>query len=244
MVGERAKTSAVLRALLLLGLLGCVGGFCTPAPTPPPGDACMNPSTGQVSTAALATARIDPNEFGTAAARDDLSPRRLEEGATLWLIQGGQGSDMVGVRLVLSGADVPKCIAQDTQVTVGGKLAARNRDAVVTYLLDAGDGHATRTIWLPGAFSGAATVTTEVAGQTLTRAVNTAATYSCASSKSCPCSHVLFRCSEDPAVCVEGLGDAGRALYQALTDCRACDGGPCDQAACEPQAQACRADLY
>jgi len=77
--------------------------------------------------------------------------RVLGASDVLWLLQGGQGATMVAVKLVFHGSDVPTCVAQDTRVTVDGKLAGESRENVSTYELSPGS-RITKTLWLPGAY--------------------------------------------------------------------------------------------
>lgn len=239
-VVERSRALRVLRGLALIALFGCVGGICGPGPQPPPSDVCDKPSTGKVSRVELGTPRLDPFRSGTTPL-DDRPPRMLADSDPLWVVTGGQGSPMVMGRLVLRGSDVPDCIAQDTQVLVDGKLAARNRDNLATYPLEPGV-RATKTFYLPGVFGAEATVTTDAAGQKASVTVRPTATESCAERGACPCVRALDCCPN------EALSDAGRALWEALQACRgscdagsACgqDGGPCDS-----EKRACEADTY
>ena len=237
-MSERSRTLNVISCVLGVVLLGCLG-ICG-GPPPPPPDACSQPSTGRVDTVELAAARIDPNRFGTAAARDDLPPRMLGDQSPLYPVRGGQGADMVAVRLVLRGSDVPPCIAQDTQVMVGGNLAARNRESVATYAIEGG-ARATKTIWLPGAFSGTATLSSDTVGKKPSLNIVTMDTAQCVGTRTCPCVHAL----RSPSM--SGVSDAGRALYAALEDCRlTCDGGECegDGGVCSAARRACEDDLY
>ena len=159
MIDERSSTAAVLTVLSLLALLGCL---CS-SPTPPPSDTCSSPTTGRVDTVEIVAPRIDPNAFGTTAAMEDVAPRPLKDKDPLWIVAGGQGrTDRCGS--CSRGPDVPSCIAQDTQVMVAGKLAARNRDNVATYEYEAGGAHHEVDSGCPARSSIDATITSDVVG--------------------------------------------------------------------------------
>ncbi len=230
---QRRKAIATLKLLGAATLLGC--GICGPGPTPPPPtDTCSSPQTGNVTSVELATAQLDRRKYSTDTAQDDRPPRLLGEGDVLWRIRGGQGAEMVPVRLVFRGPDVPSCLSQDTRVNVGGQLAARNRDNVATYELEPGV-RATKTFWLPGAYELTATLQTDLASRRAELTVRTVPIDSCESAASCSCWHAL---ETDSGV---ALTDAGAALWSAYRAClsSAADGGSCaaEAAACEGHLQ-------
>jgi hypothetical protein len=69
----------------------------------PESDVCRMPAaTGEVTTVRILSAVTD---------------EALVDGAELPITIGGQGADMIGIRLEVTGADVPACLAQETHVT-------------------------------------------------------------------------------------------------------------------------------
>ena len=88
--------------------------FCQTPPQPPPSDTCDAPTTGTVDALEIAATQLTAEGFATGRADDVRPPRALAEGDRLWLVTGGQGSEMVALRLVLRGPDVPGCISQST----------------------------------------------------------------------------------------------------------------------------------
>jgi len=225
---ERSKAITTLRLLAAAALMGC--GICGPGPQPPPTDTCASPQTGNVTSVELAAPQLDGRRFGSDTAQDELKPRLLGSGDVVWRIRGGQGAEMVPVRLVYRGPDVPACVAQDTLVTVGGQLAARNRDNVATYELEPG-ARATKTFWLPGAYEQAGTLTTDSAGKKAELSVRTVPFDSCESVLECPCSFALY--VTDSGV---GLSDAGARLWSAYQSCLSSGDAGCQTA--------CAAHLY
>jgi hypothetical protein len=199
----------------------------------------MNVVTGHVDSVQLATSSLDPTQYGFDAARDDAGARLLGDGDVLWVIRGGQGASMVPVRLIYRGSDVPSCVAQNTTVTVAGKLAAQSRENLATYPYAIGV-RATKTLWLPGAFATEAVLTSDTTGFKPSVAVRTASTLECISVSACPCSRMLACAS-----CTTGFSDAGAALRAQLLACDKdrCPGDPgCP--ACNAERQACAADLF
>lgn len=239
---EKRLTLATLKGLTLLSLFACL---CAPSQPTVPTDTCQNPSTGSVDTVRLATPRMVTNSYAFDSAKPDLPPRLLNDGDPLWLVQGGQGSAMVAVRLVLEGSNVPECIAQDTQVMVAGKSVARNRENFTTYPLASG-GRVTNILWLPGAFAGGAEVVSDVVGKQPKVVVETLDMSACSGLRLCPC------ISNDDPRFATGMTDAGQQLWSAWRTCQdvACDGGfdveqcrsTANQAACATQYKACTDD--
>jgi hypothetical protein len=151
------------RDLVRAGLLAAAALACaaTSAPvTPPEPDVCANPPAG---------AAIDAIELGTG---DGGAFAALHDGDAADVIQGGQGSDMLPVRLRVHGAAAPACLAQSTEIRQGADVLASETRPIAT--TDAGDGtRTTEPIYLvmgglaptPG---GTITVTTTAGGQSAT----------------------------------------------------------------------------
>lgn len=236
-MSEKKLTLVVLGGLSIAVLLACQCGN----PAPPPSDGCSAPSNGHIDSVEFATPRIDSERYSTSAALIDLPPRMLSANDPVWLINGGQGAAMVPVQLVLRGTDLPSCISHDTQVTVDGALAARNRDSVSTYAYENG-ARITRPIWLPGASAGTAMVTSDVGGKRPSLPIHIEWLTECEKAGHCPCKKALECDCSTPV-----SGGAGASLWQAVLDCRAgCDGGGCeaDGGSCEASVDACQADPY
>lgn len=232
---------------LCLAICSC---WCQPPTPPTPVDSCPKPVAGRVDSVEIAATRLRLGSYGFDQGADDAPPRRLTPDERLWWVQGGQGLDMVGLRLVLAGTDVPDCIEQDTQVMVNGVLAGRNRVNVATHAIPGG-GRATKTLWVVGNFQSQAVLRTTAAGATASVPVITALASSCESMQLCPCSKAL------DCQCSGGLSDAGQLLWREFGRClsESCDGGAggdawtCQQAAradggvCEGRRRACEEDL-
>ena len=136
-------------ALVTIGLFvsafghGCIFGGCSKDGPPPP-DACDEATTGDV----------DMIEIGRGTTDDELPFEPWSDGDVIDAIYGGQGSAMVALRIRLTGASPPHCLAQVTVVidatTLGpttGRELASSSDSVSTYV--DGVARTTHTIWIP-----------------------------------------------------------------------------------------------
>lgn len=133
-----------------------VGGFCQGGgggPVPE-SEVCRMPA-GEASIDTLAVRSIETREI-------------LSDGDALPFTVGGQGTTMIGVRLVLTGADVPACMAQETTVT-GPEDEPWASASVALPTTERPDGtFITGDLWLFPTFDamGEATVRTEAYGVT------------------------------------------------------------------------------
>src|SRR4051812_1071844 len=98
------------RKLAVLGIILAIG--CGPsAPSPPPVDGCDRVGSG-------AAEAIEIGVAGSAELDGQPAPfTALVEGGAVPTIRGGQGAQMIGWRLRLSGASVPDCILEKLAVT-------------------------------------------------------------------------------------------------------------------------------
>jgi len=132
------------RLALLLG--GCLLGGCLLGPCqqngPPPPDSCDRPTDGTVS-------RL---ELGPGSFEDDRPFTLYNEGDTVTPVRGGQGATMIGLRLRLSGAAPPECVAQRTTFTDvdGARLATA--DVPLRTYQDVAAQRTTKTLWIPAEF--------------------------------------------------------------------------------------------
>lgn len=122
---------------------------------PPDSDVCRMPAaSGDVTAVRIISTVTD---------------EALVDGAELPITIGGQGADMIGIRLEVTGADVPACLAQETHVTgptgepvadFYGSLNMREEGVAGTWR--------SGTAWLfpNGGIPSEATVTTTVYGVT------------------------------------------------------------------------------
>jgi hypothetical protein len=120
------KTSLLIT--LLLG--GCAAG-------PPALDACLG---AQQQRAAL-----DAVEIGEP---DDAEFRPIAEGATMQIVRGPQGGDMVALRIRALGAEVPSCLQQTTRVSQGGQQVTGTLATPLATYADAPGTRATRTTYV------------------------------------------------------------------------------------------------
>ena len=142
---------------LALAALGC-----GPAPSAPPPDSCAAPSGGSIDTLELGAATSTDLAGGTTA----FAP--LHDGDGVTLIRGGQGANMLGLKLRISGASAPTCLGQSTVIsdTTGARITSASAP-VATY--DQPDStRVTKPIWLPGAYPSTFVVTVMAGGQSLT----------------------------------------------------------------------------
>jgi hypothetical protein len=206
---------------------------------------------GTVESVQIMAPRLGAGGEAVGRAKDDLPPRPLADGDLLWVLRGGQGSDMVGLRLVLQGPQLPECIAQETRTTVLGSLVGRNKENLKTYPQPDGT-RATHTVWVPGNYDAEALIETTAVNVPAKVTVRTVNVDGCDQLGVCPCARAL------DCTCDTGLSDAGRGLYDALERClvEACDGGlspspgGCERSAradagrCGSTEQACAADTF
>ena len=134
---------------------GCCGvpGFASCSPSgPPPTDSCVSGTSGTLGTI----------EIGAA---DDLF-RAYHDGDAPHIVEGGQGLTMMGVRLRLTGADVPACLAQSTGFQdLSGMRLAGSSDPLKTYPESDGS-FTTRPVWIPSSFPASFDIVTVVGSQT------------------------------------------------------------------------------
>lgn len=127
-----------MRIVLVAALaLPCLGMTCGPGPAPPPPDDCSAPADQPVGAVALGPERLVGQPFEPWADSD-----------TVYVTQGAQGGDMIGVAFEIGGGAVPSCLPQRTEVRQGGQVLAGEEVPINTYD-EAGDGtRTTRTLWL------------------------------------------------------------------------------------------------
>ncbi len=107
-----------------------------PGDTTPEPDSC---DSGEVGS-------IDTVEIGDAGELDFVP---LDDGDTVSFVVGGQGTDMLRLRIRISGPDLPECLAQSTDVIYGGAVIASETAALQTYEDAAGTNYrATRGLFL------------------------------------------------------------------------------------------------
>src|SRR5579859_7570843 len=126
----------MLRAVLLLtGCCGLLpGDSCQPSGPPPP-DSCSNPQAGSFATIQIGS---DGDPF--TAYHDFDQPH---------IVRGGQGASMMGIRMRVTGSNVPSCLAQITAYDDGGQ--GMSNSPVKTYGESDGS-YTTKPLWIPGYF--------------------------------------------------------------------------------------------
>jgi hypothetical protein len=157
-----------LRDLLLLGAVFAVsqGGFCGGGGPPPP-DQCSGP---------MLRGPIDSVELGVLEGGEPSTFKPLVDGDVLPVVFGPQGGAMIATAIRVTGDDPPTCLQQKTRVSyrAGG---APLEDSVTVPLSTYPTGDRVRTTRVSfvifDAFpeAGAATITLESAGKTITRSV-------------------------------------------------------------------------
>ena len=152
----RPIVGTISLAVLLALCPACPGpaGFAGPPPT----DTCDTAEAGNAPTA------VD------VGATDALVP--FEDDVVVPTISGGQGSDMVGLRLFLDGEGIATCVPQTTQVLddSGGVMFSETRP-LATYARTGGGRLSGEIWWVLGGWGSAlhATVHVEVLGATVDR---------------------------------------------------------------------------
>ena len=142
---------------MALLLAGCAAG-------PPALDACLG--AGQQRAA------LDAIEIGEP---DDAEFRPIADGATLQIVRGPQGGDMVALRIRALGSEVPTCLQQTTRVSQNGQQVTGTLATPLATYADAPGTRATRTTYVilnaaPRAGE-PATITVECGGLSATRTV-------------------------------------------------------------------------
>jgi hypothetical protein len=135
---------------------------CGPAPAIVPStDSCVTPSAGSV----------DNVEIGAATAADlaghptMFAP--LADGDGVTLLRGAQGSTMLGFILLVSGAQAPACLGQQTTVTdAGGARITAVSTPLSTYAQPNGT-RLTHALWLPADYPASFSVSVAVPGKSL-----------------------------------------------------------------------------
>lgn len=155
----------LLTALTALALAGCgdasffdtINGGSSP-------NSCSNGATRSTIS------RIELSESDAFSAM----PRpftALEDGASVTIVRGFQGADMIVLAIRVHGLDAPACLAQRTDVTdsTGARVTTHGQPLLFTPTA----GVATNErMFFPGNFQpGSYTITTTVAGVTITRTV-------------------------------------------------------------------------
>jgi len=154
--------TALVRIFVALLAFPCLGTVCTTPDPPPPPDDCSDPGEQLVDGLAIGPERLIDRSFEGWAPSD-----------TAYVTQGSQGGSMLGVSLSTSGAALPECLAQRTEVRQGDRVLAYADHAVNTYD-EAGDGtRTTNTLWLifegeVPALGDEVDVVTEAGGRTAT----------------------------------------------------------------------------
>jgi hypothetical protein len=157
-----------LRDLGLLSLVFLVsqGGFCGGGAPPRP-DECSGP---------MLRGPIDSVELGRLASDEPSEFTPIANGDVLPIVIGPQGGSMVAVALRVTGDDPPACLAQKTRVSYSaGGSPLEDSVTVPLSTYPTGDRvRTTRTSYVildTDPRAGAATITVEAAGQTVTRSV-------------------------------------------------------------------------
>lgn len=146
----------LLFSLLFAPLAACPGSGGGPLPEP---DQCASPAAGAV----VDTLEVDVSEVGA------FTP--VADDAIVSLVRGGQGGQMLPVRLRITGAAAPACLAQTTQLSLGANLAGFVDAPLSTYA----DGAARTTkvlyviLYAPIRVGETFTLQTSAGGKTLTR---------------------------------------------------------------------------
>lgn len=136
---------------------------CGPSGSAPRDDSCLTPSGGTVDTLALGAAT--PTDLA-----GGMTPFvALHDGDGVTLLRGGQGANMIGLVLSVSGASAPACLGQSTVVTdaATGSPITSSSPPLVTYAQPDGT-RLSKPLWLPGAYPMSFVVTTTAANQSLT----------------------------------------------------------------------------
>jgi hypothetical protein len=219
------QASAMRTPRPLLAALLLVAGCPTPQPGPSQ-DTCDNPAPGQADALTVGTAV----SRGPAAAQPSSPFIALGDGASIKMVRGFQGADMIVLRLQLHGAGLPGCIDVRVQVAAadGSRLSVAH-NALNFYAATATATVQTGPIFLPGAYAldAPVTVTIDTAGQHLVRTLVV---------KPYGCAVLLDSCSRncgDPtclASCQSETSTYGHALYDQLQAClaSACPGSAGD----------------
>ncbi|HEX9101596.1 MAG TPA: hypothetical protein VF997_05295 [Polyangia bacterium] len=138
--------------------LGCGG----PGATPPPPDSCAAPSGGSVDTLELGAATATDLAGGTSP----FTP--LHDGDGVTLIRGGQGANMLGFILHVSGASAPSCLGETTTITdtTGARITGAT-PPLATYVQPDGT-RLTKPLWLPAAYPSTFIVSVTAGSQSVT----------------------------------------------------------------------------
>lgn len=244
----RKLSRHLLWALLVTGSAAC---FCNPDPGPTP-DSCDEPFGG----------RLDALEVGSISSENAQSTDAFfpqANGESLFIVRGGQGADMIGLRFGTQGGGDPACVAFDVDVKQGGRSIATREVSLTTY--PAAKGRVTSTLWLPGNYSPGALEVSVRAGE-LTRVVSLQAVseFDCATAEACPCT-IALHCQpwQAPQDCETGLSERARAQLDAANACAAqycpgsagSDAGTADggsdggaEEACDETCRRCRANVF
>lgn len=144
--------------VIALALAGCADG---PAGPPPP-DSCLTPSAGSADTLEVGAA----SSADLAGTTTPFAP--LHDGDGMALIRGGQGANMLGFILHVSGASAPACLGQTTTVTdTGGVRVTSATPPLATYEQPDGT-RLTKPLWMPAEYPASFVVTVGAAGQSVT----------------------------------------------------------------------------
>jgi hypothetical protein len=140
----------MLRALLVFsGCCGVLGGDSCNNNGPPPADTCNTPAIGTVDTITVG--------------RDDDVFTAYHDGDLPHIVRGGQGAEMMGIRLKLTGAGVPACLSQMTSYQDNG-AQGRSSSPVKTYRESDGS-YTTKALWIPGYFPSSFSVLVAAGGR-------------------------------------------------------------------------------
>lgn len=126
---RNALRIAVIAAAVALSAASGPGGDPIPEP-----DTCNSGQVGSVGAIEIG----DPDESSFVP---------LGNGDAVNFAVGGQGTDMLPIRIRISGSDLPECLAQSTRVVYDGNTIATESSPLQTYEDEAGT-RATRAVYV------------------------------------------------------------------------------------------------
>lgn len=244
----------LLWAFLLLGSAACL---CGPDPGPSP-DSCEAPFEGRLVALEVGSVSEQiPEALGQMWPQTD--------GEFLFIVQGGQGADMIGLRFGTRGGGDPSCVRFMVDAKQSGQTIASREVALNTY--PAAEGRVTHTLWLPGNFNpGPLELTVTAGALTRTLTLSAVGDSSCQDANACPCALALnCRPWQSAGECERSLSaravtQYGQALACAAQYCptrdagtgaedggMAADGGGDDGGVvevCDEECRQCRANVF
>jgi len=135
--------------------LGCGGPAAAPAV-----DSCAAASPGSVDSLELGAGV--PAAFGS---EPPFMP--LADGDGMQLVRGGQGANMLGFVLRVSGATAPSCLQQQTTVTDGSGVRVTGSTTPLATYAEPDGTRVTKPLWMPAEYPATFVVSVTAADQSL-----------------------------------------------------------------------------